>query len=285
MDAVLVYSEHTKSDVIEVLGVDADRVHVVPLAAHRRYKPIEDRQKVQDTINKYGIEDRRYVLHVGSLEPRKNLTRLVEAFYELLVEEPALPHKLVFSGPRFSTYHPIFEAIDKLGMTDRVLWLGVIPFDDLPALMNGADVFVYPSVYEGFGLPPLEAMACGTPVIVSRATSLPEVVGDAGLLVDPYRVSEIKTAIKKVVLDPELRSTLSKSGLRRAAQFSWDLTAERTMEVYQHAIAARSIVRIRGDHKRRSTKEPKNQQLVHEWLFNHMQDQISSLLNKQTSTS
>lgn len=279
MDAILVYSAHTKADVVEVLGVDADRVHVVPLAAHKHYAPITDREKLHDVLLQHGLVDQEYVLHVGSLEPRKNLTRLVEAFYELTRESPQLPHRLVFAGPRFSSYHSIFEAIEHLGLKDRVSWLGPVPFDDLPLLMNGAAAFVYPSLYEGFGLPPLEAMACGTPVIASAASSIPEVVGEAAILIDPYRVKDMTDAMTLVLTQPAVAGRLRAAGLARAALFSWDRTAALTLKVYEAAMAhaaTRAAEAGPGEQDARRSAISRNRLAVNQWLFERFRSQAGN---------
>lgn len=280
MDAILVYSEHTKADVMEVLGVDSHRIHVVPLAAHKHYAPVTDRMKLAEVLRHYGLSDQNYVLHVGSLEPRKNLTRLVEAFHEMTRESPELPHRLVFAGPRFSSYHSIFEAIEHLGLQGRVVWLGAVPFDHLPLLMNGASVFVYPSLYEGFGLPPLEAMACGTPVIASSASSIPEVVGRAALLIDPYRVKDMTEAMTRVLTEPSLADRMRSEGLEQAARFSWDRTAELTLKVYDAAIeqaTIRNSAAAAGDRARNEGLPPpsRNRLIVNQWLFERFRSQAS----------
>src|SRR5919106_3835904 len=195
MDLLLTPSEHTKTDVIEILKVPEDRIRVTPLAADEQYRPLEDIEEVKSVLVKYGIDANPYLLSVGTLEYRRNIHRLIEAFRILKQEQKTLDHKLVLVGSQGESWQIIFETIDKLDLHDNVRWLGHVPFDDLPALMNGAEAFVYPSTYEGFGLPPLEAMACGTPVVSSRASSLPEVIGDAGVFFDPYDSEAMAAAL------------------------------------------------------------------------------------------
>jgi glycosyltransferase involved in cell wall biosynthesis len=237
-DMVLTYSEHTKREAVELLGVAEDRVRVIPLAAQEQFRPVGDQELLRATLAKYDLAGRPYVLYVGHLEPRRNLVRLVEAFGLLRREEPGLEHRLVLvghKGDQGDRSEPVFDAIRDRGLGPHVRWLGYAPRADLPVLMSGADLFVYPSLYEGFGLPPLEAMACGTPVVVSATTSLPEVVGDAGLLVDPLQVGELAAAMHRVLTDRQLRAALRDKGLRRARLFSWDRTARLTLAAYEEA--------------------------------------------------
>ncbi len=235
MEIILAYSEYTKYDVAQTLGINIENVRVVPLAAHQQYRPISDKSEIRGVLKKYGLLERPYILHIGSLEPRKNLTRLVEAFHMLKQEEPSFEHQLVLVGNTAAFYEPIFEAIRGLNLESDVKWMGYVPFGDLPALLNGADLFVFPSIYEGFGLPPLEAMACGTPVASSNATSLPEVVGDAGLLFDPYRIKDMAETMHRILADSDLREALRQKGLERARMFSWEKSAQATLTAYEEA--------------------------------------------------
>lgn len=235
MEIILTYSEYTKYDVAQTLRVNIENVRVVPLAAHQQYRPISDKSEIRNVLEKYELWERPYILHIGSLEPRKNLARLVEAFYILRQEEPSFQHQLVLVGNKAAFYEPIFEVIRGLNLESQVKWMGYVPFGDLPALLNGADLFVFPSIYEGFGLPPLEAMACGTAVASSNATSLPEVVGDAGLLFDPYRVKDIAETMHRILADSDLRQALQQKGLERAAMFSWEKSAKATLSAYEEA--------------------------------------------------
>jgi glycosyltransferase involved in cell wall biosynthesis len=139
-------------------------------------------------------------------------------------------------GARKWKYSPIFETVKQLGLENHVHFMGFVPEDELPALYNGADLFVFPSLYEGFGLPVLEAMACGTPVITSNVSSLPEVAGNAALLVDPYNVDELADAMRRILSDPALAADLRARGLERAQQFSWERTAQETLAVYKHVL-------------------------------------------------
>jgi glycosyltransferase involved in cell wall biosynthesis len=176
------------------------------------------------------------MLSVGAIQPRKNLGRLVAAYSHLRGAKPEgkLP-KLVLAGKCAWLYDETLRAIKELELSDSIILTGYVPESDLPALYSGALCFIYPSYFEGFGLPPLEAMQCGVPVIVGDRTSLPEVVGDAGVLVDPFDVNALAAAIEKVVSDSNLRAKLSVQGLARAKLFEWRETARQTLAVYQKA--------------------------------------------------
>jgi len=224
-------SGNTKADLVKIFDIDPQNVTVVYEAADDIYKPYPDKQDLKGLIRrKYGIE-KPFILYTGTLEPRKNIPTLLRAFAEL--KRKGFQHELVLIGGKGWKYEEIFETIHQLGMNDQVIVPGYVPKEDLVAFYNAAEVFVYPSLYEGFGLPPLEAMACGTPVVVSNTSSLPEVVGDAGLLVDPLNVDGLTGAIEKLLVDEDLRQNLSKKALEKAGHFSWEGTAFRTWELYE----------------------------------------------------
>jgi len=204
---------------------------VIYTSADPRFKFLRDKEAARSYIlHQYGIKD-PFILYVGTLEPRKNIPTLIHAFAK--VKKDGFPQKLLLIGGKGWKYEEIFSAINELSLTDQILIPGYVPDEDLVYFYNVADLFVYPSLYEGFGLPPLEAMACGTPVITSNKSSLPEVVGDAALLVDPLDVRALAGAIERVLANEELRAQLSERGLKRAKFFSWKKTAERTWEVYR----------------------------------------------------
>jgi glycosyltransferase involved in cell wall biosynthesis len=176
--------------------------------------------------------EKPYILYVGSIEPRKNLLRLVEAYAQL--RRWSQHWNLVIVGSRnLWKSSPVAIKVASMGLQSNVRFTGFVPDEDLPALYNGADLFCYLSLYEGFGLPVLEAMACGTPVITSNTSSLPEVAREAALLVNPYQVEDIVVAMRAVLSNHNLAQDLRERGLRRAAQFSWDRTARETIAVYQ----------------------------------------------------
>jgi glycosyltransferase involved in cell wall biosynthesis len=216
------------------LGIEPERVQVVyeGVAPAFRPLPVED---VRQTVRAMGLQPKEYILHVGTLEPRKNLVRLVEAYYQVRQEvSPPVP-KLVLAGAAGWSFRQVFERIKALDLSEDVTVLGRVDDLLLPALYNGALLFVYPSLYEGFGLPVLEAMACGIPVITSNISSLPEVAGDAGLVVDPADKQALAEAIGKLIGDQGLREAFSIAGLQRAKLFSWERAARQTLSIYENA--------------------------------------------------
>ncbi len=225
-DAVIVPSRNTAQDLIRHAGADPGRVHVVPLAASLP----EGAMDPGPTLERLKIRP-PYVLFVGTLEPRKNLVTLVRA-YRRAVAAAALPHRLVLAGPLGWLPGPLLHEVQLPGPGEVVL-AGKTPREDLDALYRAADLFVYPSLYEGFGLPVLEAMSRGVPTITSNASSLPEVAGEAALLVDPRSEGALASAIQRVLTEPEEASRLAKAAAARAAEFSWERTAEMTLQVYR----------------------------------------------------
>ncbi|MBA3572313.1 MAG: glycosyltransferase family 4 protein [Pyrinomonadaceae bacterium] len=230
---VLALSEHARLDIISTYKIAPDRVTAIPIAAPNHFRPVVDEYELQRVRQTYGING-DYILSVGSIQPRKNLTRLLSAYERLRRTRPegSLP-QLVLVGKRAWLYRETLKAIEKLGT--GVIVTGYVPETDLPALYSGALCFVYPSFFEGFGLPPLEAMKCGTPVITGDRTSLPEVVGDGGVLVNPFDIDAIASAIATMVDDSSFRSRLRIESLNRARIFDWRETARRTLEVYKQA--------------------------------------------------
>src|SRR6185436_2599261 len=230
---ILSLSEHTRRDIIDTYGIAPHRVTAIPLAAPDHFGPVTDNRELQRVRHNYGI-DGDYILSVGSIQPRKNLARLVRAYASLRdnISADKLP-KLVLVGKCAWLYDETLRTLDETGMKEAVVLTGYVPDADLPALYSGALCFVYPSYFEGFGLPPLEAMKCGAPVIVGNQTSLPEVFGDAALTVDPFDVSSIAAAIENLINDSVLRQALSVKGRKRAEMFDWRETARKTLEIYQ----------------------------------------------------
>jgi glycosyltransferase involved in cell wall biosynthesis len=230
---ILSLSEHTRGDIMETYGIHPDRIEAIPPAAPDHFCRVTDTRELQRIRHTYGI-DGNYILSVGSIQPRKNLARLVKAYAQLRGHCSAdkLP-KLVLVGKCAWLYDETLRALDQAGVKDSVVLTGYVPESDLPALYSSALCFVYPSYFEGFGLPPLEAMKCGAPVIVGNRTSLPEVVGDAGLTVDPFDVDAIAAAMRRLMSEPALRAELSKKGQERASSFTWRETARQTLQIYQ----------------------------------------------------
>lgn len=228
-DKIITVSHHTKQDIMKYFKIPEDKIKVIYEAANGNYKPLKE-DEVNKIRQKYNL-NYPFILYVGTLEPRKNIPTLLKAYYKL--KKQGIKHKLVITGKRGWKYKSIFETIEKLNLQKDVIFTGYVPDEDLPGLYNAADLFVYPSLYEGFGLPPLEAMACGTPVITSNTSSLPEVVGDAGIMVNPYNVDELANAMYEVLTNDGLREELSKKGLERAKLFSWKKCAKEHLKVYE----------------------------------------------------
>ena len=233
---ILTLSESVRRDIIETYGIAPERVTTIPIAAPAHFRPVTNEEEIQRVRHAYNIAG-DYILSVGSIQPRKNLTRLVAAYARLRREraEGKLP-RLVIVGKQAWLYDETLRAIREQGIGDLTVLTGYVPDADLPALYSGAVCFVYPSYFEGFGLPPLEAMQCGAPVIAGNRTSLPEVVGEAGLLVDPFDEAAIATAIARLVDDSDLRAELRVKGLKRARMFDWRETARRTLSIYRQIV-------------------------------------------------
>lgn len=231
---LIVPTEYGRNDLMETYRLSSEKIEVIPLAAAEHFQPAsaKDVQRVRQT---YGIEG-EYILSVGSIQPRKNLPRLIAAYACLRSSwaNAKLP-QLVLVGKQAWLYDETLRTIESCGLQDSVTLTGYVPTSDLAALYTGALCFVYPSYYEGFGLPPLEAMKCGTAVVTGDRTSLPEVVGEAALMVDPYSVESLEAGIRKVILDFDFREALRVKGLAQARRFSWHNTAQLTLDVYRRA--------------------------------------------------
>ncbi len=218
-DAIITVSESAKRDIVRSYGLSSDRVHVVLEAAAPSFRPIHDLGTLTRVRRRYGLSD-RFILYVGTIEPRKNLPKLIEAFAHRR-RQGELTHQLVCAGPYGWLSRDIDALIDRLQVNDSVLFTGYVPFDDLAALYNLAEMFVFPSIYEGFGLPVIEAMACGTPVITGRVAALDEVAGGAVEHVDALEVDPIGDALVRLSRDRDRRHALARAGLLRAQAFSW----------------------------------------------------------------
>lgn len=236
-NALISVSEFTKRTIVETFGYAPERIWVVPNGvAHETFSP----QAVPSAFrDRYGLQDGcRYLLYVGSENPRKNLPRLLQAFARVRQEMPEV-RLIKIGSPEYTEQARLLRAqIQAMGLEEEVRFVEHVSDQDLALFYNAADLFVFPSLYEGFGLPPLEAMACGTPVVCSNAASLPEVVGDAAVTVDPYDVDALADAMHRVLADPELREDLRARGLARARQFTWERTARETLAVYREVCGA-----------------------------------------------
>lgn len=230
VDAILTNSEYTKKDIVEHLGIKPEKVFVTYLGADEKFKPI-DVLSVSPIISKYRI-NKPYILFVGTLEPRKNVQNIIRAFNYLKLTHK-IPHQLVLAGQKGWKFEDIFKEIESSEFKSDIIHIGYAGDSDVPALMGGAEVFVYPSLYEGFGLPVLEAMKCGVPVITSNISSMPEVGGDACLYVEPESADELAEKLYSVINSKDLQSDLSKRGIERAKFFSWEKCAIDTLNVYK----------------------------------------------------
>jgi glycosyltransferase involved in cell wall biosynthesis len=235
---ILTLSEYSRDDIIKTYGLDPERVFVTPPAAPANFAPVTNETELRRIRTSYGIE-RDYILALGSIQPRKNLVRLINAYGTLSrVRTNLPPPQLVLAGTRGWLEAATMRAAEQSKARGDILLIGYVPDSDLPALYSGAMCFAYPSYFEGFGLPVLEAMQCGSPVIAGNRTSLPEAAGDAAVLFDPFDESAIANALMRVIEDPNYRAELRVKGLQRAAGFSWRTTAKMTLEAYERAARA-----------------------------------------------
>ncbi len=237
---ILADSAATKEDVHRAFGIPRQRIDVVYPGVDEDFRPLdpanpEDVARLESFRRRYGLPE-RVVLYQGTLEPRKNVDQLVRAF--ALAVRRGLPHTLVLAGGKGWGYEAIFRAVEESGVRQRIRFAGYVPREEQPLWYNAAQLFVYPSQYEGFGLPPLEAMACGVPVITSNTSSLPEVVGEAGIMVDPADVEALAEAMMAVATNEARRVWLSAAGRERALRFGWPAAAAEAVAGYRRALAA-----------------------------------------------
>jgi glycosyltransferase involved in cell wall biosynthesis len=234
---ILADSESTRQDLLELLCVPPERVTVVYPGVEARFQPIRDREVRQHVRRKYNLPE-RFVLGVGTIQPRKNFATLVEAFASLLAAGDAstLELHLVLAGERGWMYQDTFDTVETLELGNWVHFLGYVDDPDLPAIYSLASAFAFPTLYEGFGLPVLEAMACGTPVVAADNSSLPEVVGHAGLMVEASDAHELAASLSQVLSDEPLRRRLEISGLERSKQFTWSGAGAKVLELYRRVL-------------------------------------------------
>jgi glycosyltransferase involved in cell wall biosynthesis len=233
-DAIIVPSNAVRDDVVRALGIDPAKITVVYEAAAERYRPVPAAE-CGAVRTRYGVEA-PYVLSVGSREPGKNRGRLIRAMREL--RDEGVDRRLLIAGQPAWNYEGEERLVDELGMRDRVVFAGYVPDDDLPALYSACDAFAFPSLFEGFGVPVLEAMACGAPVVTSDVSATAEVAGSATVLVDPHSVTSIRDGLHRALSDDGLRGDLVAFGRARAAQFSWRRAADETFAVYERVLRA-----------------------------------------------
>lgn len=234
-DAILTVSEFSKSEILKYFPVDPDKITVMPLGIRTERFHIGYTEEQKAAVRDQYHLPEEYLLYLGTLEPRKNIVRLVEAYGALKQKKPDIP-PLILAGRKGWMYDSIFVRIQELGLEDSVWSTGYVDNEAVPILIAGAEAFLFPSIYEGFGMPPLEAMACGTPVLTSQVSSLPEVAGDCAVLVDPFSVESIEEGIRQLVENPALRRELSEKGRKRAAQFTWNRSAGIVSDVMKRLV-------------------------------------------------
>ncbi|MGZ9586217.1 glycosyltransferase family 4 protein [Paenibacillus marinisediminis] len=235
-DHILAVSEATKSDIVELLNIEPDRITVTPLAADDQFQPLEN-ESIDKVIKKHGLPD-RYILYVGTIEARKNLLTLAKAFH-MIQQRYHTDYKLVIVGAKGWRTSPLYEYIEQHQLSDDIHFTGYIPDEDLPALYNKAALLAMPSWYEGFGLPLVEAMKCGTPVIGSNVSSIPEIIGAPDLLCSPHEPEQWADKIFEIIHNESLYQKRQQQALARACLYSWNHTAEITAAVYQQVMDSR----------------------------------------------
>ena len=231
-ESIVTVSHSARRDLLRLHGVAPERVSVVHEAASPAFRPITDRARLDAIRSKYALPP-RFVLYVGTIEPRKNLARLMAAFADARAQ--GIPHHLVCVGPYGWSSRDLSGRIERLDIQDAVHFTGYVDFDDLPAIYSLGEFFVFPSLYEGFGLPVVEAMACGIPVLTSNTSSLGEIAGDAAETIDPTNTDAIAEAICRLATDPDRRVDLVRRGLEQSRRFSWAQTAKDMLAVYHRA--------------------------------------------------
>jgi Glycosyltransferase len=240
---IITVSQHAKQDMIDALKLPAEKIRVIYEAAGEEYRPVTDPAILAQTRARYGLGE-RYIFYLGGLDQRKNIPQLIHAFARLQAQNGDPTLKLLIAGNPDKQKGPLFPdprpVAANLGMTGQIVYR-FVEEEDKPALYSGASLFVFPSLYEGFGLDPLEAMSCGAPVVCSNRTSLPEVVGDAALSVDPDDIKALVAAMHTVLNDPAKRRELSARSLQQAQHFSWQKTAQETLAVYEEVMHAKNI--------------------------------------------
>jgi glycosyltransferase involved in cell wall biosynthesis len=239
--AIITVSECSRRDLVRTVGVPLERVFVVENAIPSTLAPVTDADRLQAVRARYGLNE-RFILYLGANDLRKNLNRLIRAYAAL---PPSIrdAHQLVVAGRQWPHDHPLYPdpkpVVQELGLEGRVAFTGGIPEEEKATLLSAATVFAFPSLYEGFGIPVLEAMACGTPVLTANTSSLPEVAGDAAVMVDPTSVEAIRDGLAALLDSPDLRRTLAERGIERASHYRWPDVAERTTQVYERAVGRR----------------------------------------------
>lgn len=236
-DRIITVSNYSKHDIMKYFKLPEEKIKVTHLAADSRFR-LMDKEKALEFLKKEYSYSSDFILYLGGFSPRKNVDGLLEAYRRIYRELPGY-YELVLLGASKDSHYELKKKVESMGIRDRVVFAGYVPYEHLPYFYNCSSLFVYPSLYEGFGLPPLEAMTCGTPTITANVTSIPEVVGDGALLTDPYNIDELTEKIYRTISDAEFREHLKEKALRRAYNFSWKKTAIETIKVYEEVYESR----------------------------------------------
>lgn len=238
-NAIITVSEYSKKDILKFFPINSEKIFVTPLAADIMYKPLDKNACKEYLAKKYNIKS-SFILYVGGFSARKNVSSLINA-YEKISNEIDKDIKLVICGAKKDAIENLINMKLNSKTSENIIFTGFISNEDLPIFYNSCEVFVYPSLYEGFGLPPLEAMSCGTPVITSNTTSIPEVVDNCAILIDPLDIDTLSDKLYKVLTNEVIKRDLSKTGLKHSKKFSWLKTAENTLKVYENVYKASQI--------------------------------------------
>jgi glycosyltransferase involved in cell wall biosynthesis len=230
-DAIIAVSDFTKGEIVEFLDIPEEKIRVIHNGISTKFQNINDNNKIEDVKDKYGLKGQQYLLFVGNIEPKKNIETLIYAYIQLR-NETIYKYPLLIVGNKTWHFQKIWEIVKKLNAENNIIFTGVVDDEDLPFLYNGAEIFIFPSLFEGFGLPVIEAMACGIPVIASNRASIPEIVNDAALLIDPLNRQEIAEAMYEVISNTKLKKRLIEKGLKQSQNFSWKKTAIETLKLY-----------------------------------------------------
>lgn len=228
---IVAVSHSTKVDLASTYKISSSKIKVVYSGVEEKFQSQKDFTRLKEVAKKYHLPG-KFILFLGALEPRKNLVGLISAFNNLRKRSKELKYKLIIAGPSGWRFADVFREAARSSFSQDILFIGVVAEEDKPYLYNLASLFVYPSFYEGFGFPPLEAMACGVPVVTSVSSSLPEICNDSALLIDPYNVQELAEAMYQGLTDQKLRQELIKKGLERARKFSWEKCAKETLQIF-----------------------------------------------------
>lgn len=240
---VIANSYYTRRDIVRYLKIPESKVKVIYEGVNENYHPVKNESRLRKVKERYKTSE-KFIFYIGQWKPYKNILRLMRAFHRLKMKT-GIPHKLLIGGRKDPNYGEIPALARNLGLEKDIIFTGYIPEEDLPVLYSAAKLFIFPSLYEGFGLPVLEAMACGIPVVSSNTSSLPEIAGDAAILVNPYSIEEIAQAMQEGLRDEKLRKKLIQKGLARTRLFVWEKTSRETLQVYEQALKASNVSPIR----------------------------------------